>query len=37
MWFDAFQALYGSSSFTLNGYMNNVINYFAGNDETLHA
>lgn len=37
MWFDAFQALYGSSSFTLNGYMNNVINYFAGNDETLHG
>ncbi|XZF14628.1 AsmA family protein [Chitinophagaceae bacterium MMS25-I14] len=27
MWFDQFKATYGSSHFTLNGYMSNVINY----------
>ncbi|MBX3256959.1 MAG: AsmA family protein [Chitinophagaceae bacterium] len=37
MWFDTFNATYGKSSFTLNGYMNNVINYLTGNDETLHG
>ncbi|MBX2924725.1 MAG: AsmA family protein [Chitinophagaceae bacterium] len=37
MWFDAFEAKYGTSSVTLNGYMNNVINYFAGSDETLRG
>ena len=37
MWFDHFDAAYGSSSFALNGYLDNVINYFAGKDEKLHG
>ncbi|MGN6437775.1 MAG: AsmA family protein [Agriterribacter sp.] len=37
MWFDAFETTYGNAAVTLNGYMSNVINYFAGNDETLHG
>ena len=27
MWFDQFKAAYGKSTFTLNGYLSNVINY----------
>lgn len=37
MWFSDFNAGYGSSAFYMNGYLNNVINYFVGNDEKLHG
>lgn len=37
MWFSDFKAHYASSSFLMNGYLNNVINYFAGSDEKLHG
>ncbi|MFT3948969.1 MAG: AsmA-like C-terminal region-containing protein [Agriterribacter sp.] len=37
MWFNEFTAAYGSSSFAMNGYLNNVINYIVGNDEKLHG
>ncbi|MFT3704115.1 MAG: AsmA-like C-terminal region-containing protein [Agriterribacter sp.] len=37
MWFDAFKASYGSSSFVMNGFLNNVINYLFGKDEKLQG
>ncbi|PVD50477.1 hypothetical protein DC498_19645 [Terrimonas sp.] len=37
MWFNEFNGGYGSSSFIMNGYLNNVINYFVGNDEKLYG
>jgi len=37
MWFNDFNVGYGSSSFSINGYLNNVINYFVGNDEKLRG
>ena len=35
MWFDAFNATYGSSDFALNGYLSNVINYALKDNEPL--
>lgn len=32
MWFDAFEAKYGKSDFTLNGYLSNLINYGLKNE-----
>lgn len=37
MWFKDFNAQYASSSFLMNGYLNNVINYLVGSDEKLHG
>ena len=35
MWFDQFKAAYGKSTFTLNGYLSNVINYALKENEPL--
>jgi len=32
IWFDSFKAYYGKSDFTLNGYLNNIINYAVKNE-----
>ncbi|MBW7889842.1 MAG: hypothetical protein H3C48_02195 [Chitinophagaceae bacterium] len=37
MWFKEFNGSYGSSSFSMNGFLNNVINYVVGKDEKLHG
>jgi AsmA protein len=37
MWFDAFNASYGKSSFTLNGWLSDVIGYMTKKGEPLHG
>jgi len=37
VWFNAFNTDYGSSSFIMDGYLDNVLNYVAGNNEKLHG
>ncbi|MBX3239573.1 MAG: AsmA family protein [Chitinophagaceae bacterium] len=37
MMFDAFEARYGATNLSVNGYLDNVINYLAGSSGTLHG
>lgn len=37
MWFNECNGSYGASAFSMNGFLNNVINYIAGNDEKLQG
>jgi AsmA protein len=37
MWFKEFKGSYGSSVFSMNGFLNNVINYVAGKDQKLQG
>jgi AsmA protein len=37
MWFNKFEAVYGNTYLTLNGYLSNVINYILQDDAALHG
>lgn len=37
MWFKEFNGSYGSSVFSMNGFLNNIINYVVGKDEKLQG
>lgn len=37
MWFDQFKATYGNSDFSLDGYLNNVVNFILNDNDTLQG